>query len=311
METQMQNGKVAGAHVHIKAAADAFNASVAARPSLKYGLRTIDKDEARRLLGTTLEQRPYDPVHAAGYSRTMDFGLWDTAAGRVPIGITGEGRVINGQHRLRAFLDSKLTEITFLFVTNCTKEDIRTFDVDGKRRGYKQIVPDLTAPGRDFARVKGLEKILSGNKNVKDTQTVLRHLVTKVYRKQCEWAEGAIANAGGYGKAAYVAALMYVHRSDAEFADAFAKTWASGDGLDPSARRMRDDALRGQGGGAAVGTRTMLRMLNILAYLHQKKAVPTRLSDSLAGLKYWSGLRGDGAARKWESGGNLLPSEEG
>lgn len=285
--------------------------AAAAVPPHQYEYRTLTKDQAKALLAKVSNQRRIDQAWVLALTRTMDSGLWDCRAGRTPIALDKSDRPQNGQHRLAAFIASKLDEITFVFVTGCEPEDIESFDGDTKTRS--SALSDFANAQREFARVKALDKLVSGVVRAKYTRTVVGQLRNK-WKKQCEWAGETIPRHGAQGRAPYAAAFMYAWKADSEFADTHAKAWSNGGGGLPQVMlRLRDRALSGNektsgSTGAAAAIRTTLKMLNVLAHMHQGHEVKSA-GDGLNGLRYFSGLIQDGAARRWEQGEHLLSEE--
>lgn len=284
-----------------------------AKQTRTYGYKTINKEDAKAFVSKIEKQRPIDPAWVAGLTRTMDGGLWDCGGGRSPIALDKDGRPINGQHRLAAFIGSKLDEITFLFVTGCDPEDISGFDTDAKARTARLTNPEMPFAAREIARLTAYDKLTTGNLRIKNTHAVLSQLFQKS-KKQCEWAADVMPSPAAQGRAAYMSAFMYAHRADPEFADTKARAWANGgSGLPHVVIKLRDEALRrnSNGGTKAINAniRTTLKTLNALAFMHQKKEMPARLNDGLGGLRYFSGLLNDGAAKRWEQAVLTLGAE--
>lgn len=276
--------------------------------------RKFSKEDARRAMAKFTQDRLQDETWVEALARMMDLGLWDTySPAQTPIAFDRDGNRINGKHRLAAFLRSRLDEIVFPVITNCRPEDFARFDHDTKIRTRASAFPDIPFVTREQARINWLEKIVSGELNLKVADPVFRHLYLKTWRKQAEWSCDAMKKATENGRAPFVAPFMYAHKLDPEFADAVGRKWINGgDGLPPALKKMRDSAIRSSGRSMHAikndAMRASLRLLTALALMHQGKPVPERISDGLSGLRYFSSKLRDGAAGRWDK--TLMPSEE-
>lgn len=278
--------------------------------SRKREYRVITKAQAKELLAKVGVQRALDAHWVTGLTRTMDAGLWDTAPGRTCIALDKQGRPINGQHRLAAYIASKLSEITFEFALDCEPEDFKSFDTDVKTRSTRWVHSGTENATRDMARAVSFDQILSANYSTRNTQA-MRERLHHQFRKIMEWAGEVMPRNGHQQRAACVAAFMYVWKADPVFADEKAKAWVNGgQGLSRSLVRLRDSALRGEMKGTYSETiRMTLRLLNALALSHQKKPDDKRMNDSIAGLRYFSEQLDDGTAKRWEKSRFLLAEE--
>lgn len=269
-------------------------------PQWKVALRLVTREQAKVWLSKMGQNRKLNESWVVAYQRAMDAGLWDTDPGRTPIALDNEGRLINGQHRLAAFLRSKLDTLTIMVATNCPPESYETFDQDAFRRGTKQAHLGRQCVSRDMARVKWLEAIISADSNRKITNVLFDELADRKYRRELEWAGEVLPHGGRQGKASYASTLMYVYRVDPDFADTIAKPWANGGaGLPAQLIRLRDNALATRPD-QREAVRVTLKMLGALACMHQRKPLPSSLQPNLVGLRYFSALAKDGAATRWE-----------
>lgn len=282
-------------------------------PGWRIEWRKFSKEDARRDLAKFRVDRATDEQWVNALARSMDLGLWETySPSQTPIAYDRDGYRINGKHRLAAFVKSKLPEMVFPTVVGLEPDEYLSFDQNVKPRKHNAAHPDRKNVYRDEARINWAEAIVTGATDVKVTTQVFDHLANGRWRKQLDWANEAVPLQGRQGKAPYVAALMYAHRVDPEFADRIGKSWSNGGaGLPSQLIRLRDGALaRGRTGGdrkSRIGI--TLKMLNALAAMHQSKPLPDRLSEGLAGLRYFSERLRDGAAARWTQR-SLLPAGE-
>jgi hypothetical protein len=272
-------------------------------PSWKLSFRKLTKQQARETLGMTRRQRALSEPVVSAYARTMDLGLWDAnRPSQTPVAFDRDGYVINGQHRLNAFLRSKLDELTFPVITGCDPEDFFGFDQDVSLRTKNSAHPDRKNVARDQARVKWIEALVRADPFIRLTQPEFAHLADRTWRKQLSWADDAIKMARAQGRQAYVAAFMYAHRVDPVFADRIGRSWANGgEGLPATLLKFRDEALRDSGrrGTGAQVMNATFKLLNGLACMHRGESMPPRLQPTLSGLKYFSEKARDGAASRW------------
>jgi hypothetical protein len=282
-------------------------------PAWTLTFREFTKQSAREALGKMRMQRTLDVAWAAALGRTMDLGLWESyRPSQKPIAIDVDGFLINGQHRLTAFVNhSKLDTITFPVATGCDPSDYAGFDQDEKLRMQNAAHPGRANVSRDKARVRWAEALVQASVDVKLTQPMFTHLADKTWRRQLEWADETIGLARWQGRQAYVAPLMYVHRLDPAFADKIGKSWANGgDALPAPLFRLRDEALREAGNGTRQqALSTSFKVLNALAAMHEGKPMPVRLSNNISGLRYFSGKLRDGVSARWDKALLLTDAE--
>lgn len=289
---------------------------MANHPDWKETFKTFTKGEARDILGTRIQQqRKLQPNWVNALSRKMDLGLWNPFdPSQSPIAFDRNRNLINGQHRLQAFVLSKMDTLTVKIMTGCAPEDFSLFDHDLRIRAKAAAHPGSSNVARDQARIRHTMSLRMGDRHLIMTEPEFEFLATKTYRKELAFAAEAIPKAGNIGRAPFVAPMMYAYRTAPEFFVEAANAWAAGDGTLPKAVRLfRDSALAGtalprDGGGKTATVGASLRMLNALAIWHQKGTFPKRLTTSLAGLRYFSERLRDGAATTW---GKQVVEDEG
>lgn len=287
------------------------------KPPWKVEFIEFTKDDARKALAKFEQDRTFDPSWVEALRRTMDAGLWDPySPGQAPLCFDRDGNRLNGGHRLRSLIESKLDKLVFPVIRNLNPEDFARIDQDAKLRRHGDAHLGRAQVYRDEARINWLEAIVTGNLQVKVTQTLFEYLADHKWRKQIQWANEVLPKTGTIGKAPWAAPLMYAHRADAVFADPVGRAWANGGaGLPPILLHLRDKAMSRKdtpyrGGARADRVGITLKMLNVLALMHQKKALPTRVYATLAGLSYFSGLLRDGAAERWAKKGTIPVNDE-
>jgi len=275
-------------------------------PGWKIEWVKFTKADAQQALAKFKEDRGVDAAWVDALSRTMDAGLWEVySPSQTPIAFDRGGNRLNGKHRLLAFIKSKLDEIIFPVVRNLDPDEFRNFDQNVKLRKHTNAHPGHINLFRDEARVGWLEVIVSADKSVKMTTQLFDHLCGGKWKRQVRWATDKLQSQSRQGKAPYAAAFMYVHRLDPVFADKVVEMWRDGpDGSKhPHLRRIRDRAMsvtKNGHGGRGEREVDMLRLLGVLAYMHQDRPLPNRLSNILVGIRYFSEKLRDGAAARWE-----------
>ena len=150
--------------------------------SLRYTRRRVTPELAEAILTINNGNRPVDQSRVNKYAKQMTTGLWkETSAELIQIaGVYGheDCRLIDGQHRLRAIMQSGVT-LLMTIVDGC---DASTFDVidTGKTRTHTDVfaidgMPKGTAP---LARIvylydKMFDTDWRSNKNASVSQTEL------------------------------------------------------------------------------------------------------------------------------------------
>ena len=289
---------------------------MANHPDWKESFKTFTKQEAQDILGKRLQQqRKLQPNWVNALTRKMDLGLWmPFDPSQSPIAFDRNRNLINGQHRLNAFIRSRLDTITMKVMTGCEPEDYALFDHDLRIRAKSQAHPDHPNVSRDQARLRHVMSLRMGDRHLIMTEPEFDFLATKTYRKELTFASEVIPKAGNIGRAPFVAPFMYAFRVDPEFITMAATAWASGENLPKAIRSFRDSALTGtalprDGGGQTATVAASLKMFNALATWHQKASSPSRLKASLTGLRYFSERLRDGAATTWSK--QLIDDEAG
>lgn len=110
-----------------------MSTATAAREKLKISVRTINPTIAKTMLGHMVENRSVSPARVKRYEGAMRRGEWQVGD---PIMVNGDGRVIEGQHRLHAVIKSGLA-IKFAVIEGYDPK--KTFGVigGGKERSAK------------------------------------------------------------------------------------------------------------------------------------------------------------------------------
>lgn len=277
-------------------------------PAWKHTWKTFTKQEAKSILDSHLGlQRRLDEAWVDALTRKIDLGLWeDFDPSQSPVAFDKDRKLINGQHRLRAFLKSKKDTLTALIITGLDPEDYRLFDQETKARVKAMAHSERDNVTRDQARIRHAMILVSGDRKYQLTQAEWAFRMDKTFRKEMAWTSDALAKASGVGRAPFVAPLIYAWRADPEFFTKMGAFWLTG--MDPPNRsfaNFRDDALSGKtlpkyGGRMVSGSVTaMFRMLTFLAAAHQKSQ-PPRYTATMNGLRYWSERLRDGAWSRWE-----------
>ena len=269
-------------------------------PEWKTKWMLVSKQQASKWISKSHLNRTVNESVVDGYKRVMEAGLWDTRPSQSPIALDRDGNLINGQHRLQAFVASSLPTLLLPVITNCATDDYRLFDQDIYVRSRAAQFRDRTNVPRDMARVRALEVLQTGDPRRRIPNSLYEQLADTVYSKEMEWASTAFTNGGDQQRAPYVAAFMYVHRIAPDFAGSLAKPWVNGgEGLPAPMLRLRDEAIRHTRASNWAAMNESLRILNALMYLHGKRSMPRTLLPNTTGLNYWSSIAKDGVAEAW------------
>ena len=150
--------------------------------SLRYTRRSVTPELAEAILTINTDNRPIDQSRVNKYAKQMAAGLWkETSAELIQIaGIYPQDncRLIDGQHRLRAVIQSGAT-VTMTVVDGC---DASTFDVidTGKTRTHTDVfaIAGLPKGSAPMARIVYLYDKMMGTdwrstKEVNVSQTEL------------------------------------------------------------------------------------------------------------------------------------------
>ena len=116
--------------------------------NLRYRRLPVDPTRAEAILTGNTDNRPVDQARVNKYAKQMAAGLWKESSAEL-VQIAENGRLIDGQHRLKAIIQSGVT-VTMTVVDGC---DASTFDVidTGKTRTHNDVfsiagLPKGTAP---------------------------------------------------------------------------------------------------------------------------------------------------------------------
>lgn len=105
---------------------------------MKVHQMTITKEIASLWLGKNTQNRPLAERTVLDYARQMDEGLWLKTGD--PIRFSGDfERLIDGQHRLTAFVKSKLSTMEFTVMSELSENVFMALDL-GKKRGPGDII---------------------------------------------------------------------------------------------------------------------------------------------------------------------------
>lgn len=282
-------------------------------PKWQIKWERITKEQAQTILAKTVTfDRTTKDSWVKALAETMDLGLWvEFSPAQAPIAFDKDGNRINGKHRLQALVLSKLPSLVFPVVRGLEPEDWAMFDQNQRSRLKSAAHPGRDNVSRDRARITWLRAMQTADLSTVMTEPLFDHLAQKTWRKEIEWADEVINRCGGQGRAHYAAAFMYAHRAAPEFTDKTARAWVNGgSGLPSQLLKVRDVALgtaKGTGGNRNRNMGQTFKVLTALALMHQGKPLPSKLTPSTAGLRYFSALIRDGAAGRWDKS---VPVEE-
>lgn len=289
----------------------------------KVKYEEIGLDQAKKLLTTGLDyDRKPNMASARQFLESMRTAgaWWPYAPSQVPIIISTEGKRLNGQTRLIAYVQYLLEggePFEFPVLTGVPMEVFEYIDIGGRPRTANNAIYQREGVTRDAARVNWLHALLIGDTLYTSSVATLRNKFEVIYADEVEWAANIFPGSGKNQRAPYIVPFMYVYMSDKLFATKLALGWKSGEPLPKTLHTLRDAALGANGlkkspkippkntnmvGGGRKYTHEgpTFKILNILAELHKGKH-PSKASDSSAGFKYWSELRGDGAWEAYEN----------
>lgn len=122
----------------------------------------VTKELAQEWLTKNQSNRGLHREHVDFLRRQMNDGLWMYSAD--PIKFSGNYiRLIDGQHRLTAFIESELLELEFLIATDLADQSFHVFDT-GRPRSAKDVlhIEGYQYSGRIAAVVKTIKSIESG-----------------------------------------------------------------------------------------------------------------------------------------------------
>lgn len=280
----------------------------------KVKYKVVSLNEAKALLGNGLDHdripKALSIQHILECMKTGD-AWWPYSPSQTPIMISDEGKRLNGQTRLIAYvqyLTDGGTPLEFPILTEVPIEVFEYIDTGGRPRTAYNALHDREGVTRDTARVNWLHALLVGNKFYTAPVAVLRSKLEDQYAKQITWAAETFPGSGKFQRSPYVVPFMYAFMVDPKFATEIGKAWKDGQPLPTPLLRLRDAALGTNGrqkssgklnmkGGGRSYTHedTTFKILNILADLHQGKALASKTTASSTGFKYWSDRRKDGA----------------
>lgn len=97
---------------------------------------TVTPATAKRMLGGNTHNRPANRGTIASYAAAMRDGKWGSTS--MPIVIASDGRLVDGQHRLMAVVESGAS-VPFVVVTGADHGEFRWIDRGKKRRGSDDL----------------------------------------------------------------------------------------------------------------------------------------------------------------------------
>ena len=274
---------------------------------------TFTKEQAQKAIDNGIaDQRKLKQRMAMKLAEAMSEGnWWPYNPSQSPLMFDESNKRFNGLTRLTALTLSSVDSLVFPVIRGIPAGAYQYIDSDATVRSSKDALYDLKRVDRDAARVNWLHSVITGDLYYVSAVSTLRQKITRTYGPQVKWASEVFPSGGKIGRAPFVVPFMYIHMIDPEFADRWGRAWASANDLGralPSAlMAMRDIASMENGhkpkkqvvmhGGGRRYThdKPTLRMLNVLAKIHQNGPASRNVKDDASGFKYWSDLARDGA----------------
>lgn len=217
-----------------------MSAATATREKLKISVRMINPTVAKTMLGHMVDNRSVSPARVKRYEGAMRRGEWQVGD---PIMVNGDGRVIEGQHRLHAVIKCGMS-IRFAVIEGYDPK--KTFGVvgGGKERSAKDwfsILGDKNPSVRASAM-----RLLNADRrgtieNVAQTTGVTPKQLVDLRDEVCEQLDESMAAVPTLmGRVVSRAVMVYCHFTFAEkdkaLADVFMDALATGEqlrGTDP------------------------------------------------------------------------------
>lgn len=125
----------------------------------------INYEQAQKLFNNRRQNRQLRAASASRYTKMMNEGQWRTYdRAQVPLLIDEKGKLAGGQHRVAAFLKSKLESIIFPVARNASEDEIRNQDA-GINRNFNDYMAMFHSVPKfsniSEAKVSAVGKILS------------------------------------------------------------------------------------------------------------------------------------------------------
>lgn len=132
-------------------------------PAINY--ETFTKEQARKLFDNRRTNRQLRDAGVRRYTQIMNDGQWRTHdRAQPPLLIDEKGKLAGGQHRVAAFLKSKLASIVFPVARNASEDEIRNQDA-GINRNFNDYMAMFHSVPKfsniSEAKVNAVGKILS------------------------------------------------------------------------------------------------------------------------------------------------------
>lgn len=138
-----------------------------AQPTINY--ETFDKEQAQRLFDNRRKNRQLRNAGVVRYTKIMNDGQWRTHdRAQSPLLIDDKGKLAGGQHRIAAFIKSKLQSITFPVARNASEEEIKNQDAGINRTFNDYVAMFHSLPKFNNiteAKLNAVGKILSAQTN--------------------------------------------------------------------------------------------------------------------------------------------------
>jgi len=151
------------------------------KTKLKYEVKTLTKDDAREILENHNHMnRPMNNRVCSLYMKDMNDGTFVYNGQGEILSFDSNGELLNGQHRLKAFIDSNIEKMEWLIVRDVKTEHFATFD-GGRNRNAQQILA------------------ISGCKKPAVASTMIKLLQTYRTGKQIKRIDAFVSATGGAG----------------------------------------------------------------------------------------------------------------
>lgn len=136
-------------------------------PAINY--ETFTKEQAQKLFDNRRNNRQVRATGVVRYTKIMNDGEWRTHdRAQPPLLIDGKGKLAGGQHRIAAFLKSKLESIVFPVARNASEEEIKNQDAGINRTFNDYVAMFHSLPKFEKiseAKLNAVGKILSNGDN--------------------------------------------------------------------------------------------------------------------------------------------------
>jgi hypothetical protein len=122
------------------------------QPTIDY--ETFTKEQAQKLFDSQRKNRQLRNAGVLRYTKIMNDGEWRTHdRAQPPLLIDGNGKLAGGQHRIAAFLKSKLENIVFPVARNASEEEIKNQDA-----GINRTFNDYVAMFHDLPKFSNISE---------------------------------------------------------------------------------------------------------------------------------------------------------